>query len=223
VFDVNSLDRLNFGDLGRTLERVLEKMNQIAEERSEDEDDPRTDVLLVIANQIILRMDAIIRDHGLNSPELLDQWNRQTKELQKEFDKYARTYLKDGVPLVMVEPERSSDADAAWRAAVDEIVLDEKLLEDMNARDLFETNRFITEEVERLDKELPEDVSEPIIKKLLNFGQIVFKRLDPLVRETYRDQPEKLAEWVAIVDDYKDLDDEGGEHAQADIESTEVS
>ncbi|MFL6334872.1 MAG: hypothetical protein ACJ754_16285 [Pyrinomonadaceae bacterium] len=212
MFDVNSLDRLNFGDLGRALERVLEQKNQLAEERSEDEDDPRSDVLLVIANQIILRMDSIIREHGLNSPELLDRWNRQTKELQEEFDKYARTYLKEGVPLVLVEPERS-----------DEIVLDEKLLEGMNARDLFEVNRFITDEVGRLDEELPEDVSEPIIEKLLKFGQIVFKRLDPLVRETYRDKPERLAEWVAIVDDYKDLDDEGGGHAQAGIESTEVS
>jgi hypothetical protein len=102
-------------------------------------------------------------------------------------------------------------------------VLDEKLLEGMNARDLFEVNRIITDKVKQLDEELPEDVAEPLIKKLLDFGDIVIKRLDPLVRETYRDKPEKLAAWEAIMNDYKDLDDEGGGNAQADIESSEIS
>jgi hypothetical protein len=102
-------------------------------------------------------------------------------------------------------------------------VLDEKLLAGMNAGDLFRVNNLITEKVERLGAELPEDVAEPLIEKLLNFGNIVIRRLDPLVREGYKDKPEKLAEWEAIMNDYKDPDDEGAEPITADIESPHIS
>ena len=226
MFDVNLLDRMNFGDLGKMLDQILEKLKQLGEEGSADEDDPRHDMLLVIANQIIVRMDSIIRDNVLDSPELLDQWRRVTGEYRKGFKNYARTYLKDGVPLLLVEPEnspRGGDADAAWRATLDEIVLDEKLLDGMNAGDLFRVNELITEKVEQFDAELPEDVAEPLIEKLLNFGAIVIRRLDPLVREAYKDKPEKLAAWEAIMNDYKDLDDEGGGDDRADVESSAVS
>jgi hypothetical protein len=64
---------------------------------------------------------------------------------------------------------------------------------------------------------LPEDVAEPLIVKLQNFGSMVIRRLDPLVRETYKDRPEKLAEWVAIMNDYKDLDEEDGGEARAGV------
>lgn len=226
MFDVNLLDRLSFDDLGTTLEHVLEKMEQLKEERSADEDDPRLDALLVIANQIIERMDAIIGDNGVGTPELRDLWKRQTEEYRKGFKDYVRTYLKEGVPLLMVEPESSSQArgaDEAWRAKLDEIVLDETLLDGMNAADLFRVSNLITEKVTQFDEELPEDVAEPLIEKLLNFGTIVIRRLDPLVREAYKDKPEDLADWEAIMNDYKDLDDEGGEDARTDTESSAVS
>jgi hypothetical protein len=226
MFDVKILDYLNFGDLNDTLEHVLEKMDAVAAARAEDEDDPRMDVLLVIANQIIKRMDSIIRDYGRSYPEALEQWNLASDGYAERFEQYTKTYLKDGVPLLMVEPEgtsRAAEADAAWRAKVDEIVLDEKLLEGMNAGDLFQVNAFITGKVEELDEKLPEEVSEPIIAKLLKFGELVIRRLDPLVRETYLNQPEKLAEWDAIMNDYKDLDDEDREDTRSDIESTEGS
>lgn len=226
MFDVNLLDRLSFDDLGTTLEHVLEKMEQLKEERSADEDDPRHDALLVIANQIIERMDAIIGDNGVGTPELRDLWKRQTEEYRKGFKDYVRTYLKEGVPLLMVEPESSSQArgaDEAWRAKLDEIVLDETLLDGMNAADLFRVSNLITEKVTQFDEELPEDVAEPLIEKLLNFGTIVIRRLDPLVREAYKDKPEDLADWEAIMNDYKDLDDEGGEDARTDTESPAVS
>jgi hypothetical protein len=222
MFDINSLDGMNFGQLGETLNHVLERMKELKAETPEGEDDPRHDVLLVIANQIIVRMDSIARDNMTDSPEL-DEWKRVSDPYRKTFDNYVRTYLKDGVPLLVVEPEGPSDADAAWQAKVDELALDEKSLEGMSAGDLFQMNRFIAETVERLDEEWPEDRAEPVIKKLLNFGNLVFRRLDPLVREAYRDRPEKLAEWMAIVDDYQDLDDGVGEEVRADIESSEVS
>jgi len=222
VFDVNLLDRMSFGDLGETLDHILEEWERLGEERREGEDDPRQDMLMVIANQIIVRMDSIIRDNMVDSPELLDLWKRQTEEYRKGFNNYVRTYLKEGVPLLTVEPG-GEDADAAWRAQLDEIVLDEKLLDGMNAGDLFRVNELITEKVQKLDAELPEDVAEPLIEKLLNFGSIVIRRLDPLVREGYKDKPEKLAAWEAIMNDYKDLDDEGGGDAPADIESPYIS
>ena len=226
MFDVKALDRLNFGDLGQLLDDVLERMQILEEESPEGTDDPRHDTLLVIANQIIERMDSIIRKHGRSHPEALAQWNQVAKGYKEGFKDYSNTYLKGGVPLVMAQPENPSQApsaDAAWRAQLDEFVLDEKLLEGMNAGDLFEVNRFINEKVKQYDEELPEDVAEPLIDKLQKFGDIVIKRLDPLVRETCRDKPEKLAEWVAIMDDYKDLDDEDQEKVQVDIESSEIS
>jgi hypothetical protein len=70
---------------------------------------------------------------------------------------------------------------------------------------------------------LPEDVAEPLIVKLQNFGSMVIRRLDPLVRETYKDRPEKLAEWVAIMNDYKDLDEEDGGEARAGVEPPAAS
>jgi hypothetical protein len=218
---------MNFGDLGKALDQILDKLEQLKEERSAGEDDPRQDVLLVIANQIIVRMDSIVRDNVVDSSESIDLWKRQTDEYRKAFKDYARTYLREGVPLLMVEPESSSragggDAAAAWRAKLDEIVLDEKLLDGMNAGDLFQVNTIITERVKQLDEELPEDVAEPLITKLLDFGNIVIRRLDPLVRETYKNQPEQLAEWEAIMNDYKDLDEEG-EEGGADIKSSAVS
>lgn len=226
MFDVNLLDRLSFSELNETLGQVLEKMDQLAKEGSADEDDSRHDALLVIANQIIERMNSMIRDNNLNSPELLDQWNRVSKSYREGFKNYTRTYLKEGVPLVMAEPERSSGssgADAAWLAKLDEIVLDEKLLDGMNAGDLFRVNNLIIEKVEQFDETLPEDVAEPLIERLLKFGNIVIRRLDLLMREAYQNKPEKLAEWEAIMNDYTDLDDEGGEDTRADIESSEVS
>jgi hypothetical protein len=96
VFDVNLLDRLSFGDLGKMLDHILEKLDQLDEEGSADEDDPPHDMLLVIANQIIVRMDSIIRDNSVDSPELLDQWKRVTEEHRKGFKNYVRTYLKEG-------------------------------------------------------------------------------------------------------------------------------
>lgn len=223
MFDVKLLDRLSFGDLSEMLSHVLERMDELADARAEGEDDPRVDALMVIANQIIVRMDSIIREHG--NPEALEQWNRANNGYAERFKQYTDTYLKGGVPLVMAEPEASSkatDADA-WRAKLDGLVLDEKMLDGMNAGDLFQVNSFITEKVTQIDEELPEEMAEPLIEKLLKFGDLVIRRLDPLVRETYQNNPERLAEWEALMNDYKDLDEEDGEDTRADIESSEVS
>jgi hypothetical protein len=223
VFDVKVLDRMSLQELCKMLGEVLDRMGKI-EKGAPGGDDARYDTLMVIANQIIVRMDSIIRAHG--GPEVLAQWEKSTDGYQERFKNYADTYLKGGVPLLAVGPDAPSQApgaDEAWRAKLDEIVLDEKLLDGMSAGDLFRVNSLITEKVEQLDRDLPEEVAGPAIEKLLKFGTLVIRRLDPLVREAYKDQPEKLARWEAIMNEYKDLDDEDVEDTRADVESPDVS
>jgi hypothetical protein len=66
-------------------------------------------------------MDSIMREYGRSHPEVLDQWNRAADGYAERFKEYSQTYLKGGVPLLMVEPESPSQAsaaevDAKWRA-----------------------------------------------------------------------------------------------------------
>jgi hypothetical protein len=77
----------------------------------------------------------------------------------------------------------------------------------------------------KLDEELPEDIAEPVIGKLPAFGEVVMKRLDPLVRETYADKPDSLAEWDEITHMCDDLEDlqEGEKPATPDTEPTNIS
>ena len=225
MFDVKMLDRLNFGQLGEALDQVMTRMDEVKDAAPDDEDNPQLDMLYVIANQIIERMDSIMRDYARSHPEVLDQWGPVMKAYKEGFTNYSDTCLKGGVPVLMVEPEsppQAPDAAAGARAEADKLVLDEKMLDGMNAGDLFEVNRLITEKVKQLNEELPEDAAEPLIRKLLDFSTLVIRRLDPLVREAYRDNPEQLAAWEAIID-YEVLDDEGEEDVQADVESSEVS
>jgi len=225
MFDVKLLDGMSFRELGDTLGQVLEKMDEVSAELSEGEDDPRLDMLMVIANQIIVRMDSIIRDYGRSHPEVLDQWNRATDGYEERFKQYARTHLKGGVPVLMVEPEspsQASGADAAWQAKLDEFLLDETKLDGASAGDLFPLLSLVIEKVKQFDEEFEEDISGPIIKKLLNYGDAIVRRLDPLVREDYRDQPDKLAGWEDLMRDYKALADEREESIPADVESPDI-
>jgi len=45
----------------------------------------------------------------------------------------------------------------------------------------------------------PNEPTDPEIVKLLEEGMDAIRQLDPIVRETFRDQPEKLAEWDSIM------------------------
>jgi hypothetical protein len=93
------LDRMSFGDLNESLDYVLEKIKQIEAELDEGEDDPRLDMLYVVANKIITRMDAIMREHGRSHPEALAQWNKVMEGYEERFEKYADTLLEEDTLL----------------------------------------------------------------------------------------------------------------------------
>jgi hypothetical protein len=72
----------------------------------------------------------------------------------------------------------------------------------MNAHDMFKRIGEIVDEVKRLDKENPtgpDEETDPRIVSLLDEARRLRLRLDPIVRETYRDDPASLAEWVEIM------------------------
>jgi hypothetical protein len=50
--------------------------------------------------------------------------------------------------------------------------------------------------------------TDPRILELINKGMKIQKELDPIVREAYRNDPEKLAEWDSIMHMCDDLDEE---------------
>ena len=97
MIDEKLLDSMNFGELSEALDYTLETMGKIEDERSEGEDDPRLDMLLVVANKIVMQMDAIIRESG--NPAALAQWNQAKGGYEEHFQKYKATYLKEDTLL----------------------------------------------------------------------------------------------------------------------------
>lgn len=99
MFDETLLDRMNFGDLGRALDHVLERIGKIEDELPEGEDDPRLDMFYVLGDKIIRRMNSIMREHGRSYPEALAQWNKAMEGYQERFDRYADTLLEEDTLL----------------------------------------------------------------------------------------------------------------------------
>lgn len=85
---------MSFGDLNEGLDYALKSIGKIEDELSEGEDDPRLDMLYVIANKIIMQMDAIVRESG--SPEAIAQWNKAMDGYEERFKKYSDILLKEG-------------------------------------------------------------------------------------------------------------------------------
>ena len=99
MFDEKLLNNMNFGDLNQALDDVLERIGEIEGALSDGEDDPRLDMLYGLANKIVTRMDAIVREHGHPSREALAQWNRQMDSYEKHFEKYEDTLLEENTLL----------------------------------------------------------------------------------------------------------------------------
>ena len=63
----------------------------------------------------------------------------------------------------------------------------------------------VLKEMERTDRQrrkpqpAPEQKSDPVVAALIAKGLKVIEELDPIVRETYRDNPAILAEWDDIM------------------------
>jgi hypothetical protein len=81
----------------------------------------------------------------------------------------------------------------------------------MKNEDLFARMGFICSEIERIDKEnptKPDEPSDPRIVELLEEGKRIQSEMDPLMRETFRNRPEKLAEWDEIMHMCDDLEED---------------
>lgn len=88
--------------------------------------------------------------------------------------------------------------------------------------DLFNRLCFLIDEIERINKEspVPEGESHPALLPLLDEASAIVRQLDPLFRERYRDEPEKLAQWLDIIKDYPDiLAEDEAERVKAEAEA----
>ena len=86
----------------------------------------------------------------------------------------------------------------------------------MNEEELFKRIGVIIAKVQRLDRENPtgpDGEDDPRIEQLLDEADRITKQLDPLMRERYRDDPAKLAEWDEIIHMCDDLDEDGTENS----------
>ncbi|HEX8068579.1 MAG TPA: hypothetical protein VF546_01420 [Pyrinomonadaceae bacterium] len=97
MIDEKIFDRMSFGELNQALDYVLEKIGQIEDELAEGEDDPRLDMLYGVANKIVRRMDAIVREHG--NPKALAQWNEVMADYQEHFAQYEDILLEEDTLL----------------------------------------------------------------------------------------------------------------------------
>jgi hypothetical protein len=80
----------------------------------------------------------------------------------------------------------------------------------MKHENLFSRMDYIIKEIARLDKENPtgpDEETDPRIVELINEGLRIQKELDPLMRGTFHNNPEKLAEWDSIMHMCDDLDE----------------
>jgi hypothetical protein len=82
----------------------------------------------------------------------------------------------------------------------------------MKHENLVNKMKFIIREIERIDKENhtePDEPTDPRIVQLLEEGQEVQNELDPIVRDTFRNQPEILTTWDKIMHMCDDDEDDG--------------
>src|ERR1043165_6219237 len=63
--------------------------------------------------------------------------------------------------------------------------------------------RSVMREIESAAKNSPEGEFDPDIYVILEDGKEKIRQLDPIVRETMRDKPEKLAKWLQIMEDFE--------------------
>ena len=99
MFDEKLLDGRSFGELNQGLDYVLERIKKIEDGLSDDEDDPRLDMLYVLANKIVMRMDSLIREYGRSHPEALAPWEKVMESYEERFSKYTDFFLEENTLL----------------------------------------------------------------------------------------------------------------------------
>lgn len=102
-------------------------------------------------------------------------------------------------------------------------MFEEKLLDGLNVTDLRQLLSHILAEVKRIDEDDPDNDDDPRIERLVGVMNMVIDRMDPLMRERYRDRPEALAEWDEMIRSCDDLNDDLDEQLPAETESTLIS
>ena len=85
--------------------------------------------------------------------------------------------------------------------------MDEAEIQKLGAAELFQRLSILIDKVQRIDADVPDEEADPRIERLLEEGQLICKRLDPLVRERVRDDPAALAEWEDIIHSCDFLDE----------------
>ena len=85
--------------------------------------------------------------------------------------------------------------------------MDKEEIMKLDVAGLFARLDVIIEKVQRIDKDIPNDGGEPHIESLLEEGNLICERLDPIVRERVGHNPAALAEWDEIIHMCDDLDE----------------
>ncbi|HJQ33189.1 MAG TPA: hypothetical protein VJ866_13465 [Pyrinomonadaceae bacterium] len=220
MYDDKLLDRMNFHELNQSLGDVLKRIDKIERERREGEDDPRLDRLYLTANNIIKRMDVMIREPGRFSAETIAKWDKSMEGYADGFQKYTDAVREEKAAIA-----REAEVTAQIEALGEQLtaLLDEKSLDGLNAGDLALLIKVINEHVLSIDKNFSEETAEPLITQLQDFQEIVIQRLDPLLREAYANKPDKLAEWEDIMREHDDIYNEKEASAPADAEPSQKS
>jgi hypothetical protein len=79
----------------------------------------------------------------------------------------------------------------------------------MKQKKLFRKKNLLRERARRaLNPNLTDEERDRNISELIAKGMEIVDELDPIVRETYRDDPEKLAEWEEIMRMLEDPEEE---------------
>lgn len=103
MIDEKLLEGMTFGELNEVLEYVLERIEKIQADRSEGKNDAVLDMLCVVANKIIMEMDAIMREQGRAYPEALAQWRKVMEGYEERFAKYTDFFLEEDTLLDLSE------------------------------------------------------------------------------------------------------------------------
>ena len=107
MFDETILDGRSFDELHRALDIIRKKIDEIEEELSDGEDDPRLDAFYTIADNIIRRMDSLVREYVRDNPGAFPQWEKVIREYQVHYDRYTDFILEDDTLLDIESPENS--------------------------------------------------------------------------------------------------------------------
>jgi len=93
--------------------------------------------------------------------------------------------------------------------------MDEADILKMDEATLHKRLSIVLDKVKRIDEEDPDREDDPRIDRLLAEADFITEQLDPIMRERFRDDPAKLAEWDDIMHSCDDLDEDDPDNSGA--------